>query len=67
VRNTVIPGPREKRATARLDTVIVTAHLNADSLDTGEEGGEERSVRLPVRLLSSHRVYSPGKRAPRAN
>lgn len=62
--NTVIPGPREKRAAARLqDTVIVTAHLNADAFDAEgreRERGEERSVRLPVRLLSSHRVYSPG-------
>lgn len=46
--NTVIPGPREKRAAARLqDTMIVTAHLNADAFDAEGRERERRGKECP--------------------
>lgn len=54
--NTVIPGPRRgpekgaERAAALLDIVIVTAHLNADSLDTGGERRKEERKGVSVFL-----------------
>lgn len=42
--NTVISSPREECTAARLDTVIVTAHLNAEPLDTESEERKGVSV-----------------------